>query len=110
MFTRAGVSCVVPSSTNAKAKGVKFGRKPTLTPHQQQAARERLAAGETQRSAARSYNVSRATISRHVKLRLRRWPPRGKQIRIGKNEAPRREGRYAVMLIRHNVPTPHCLR
>jgi DNA invertase Pin-like site-specific DNA recombinase len=49
---------------DAKAKGVKFGRKPTLTPHQQQEARERLAAGETQRSIARSYNVSQATISR----------------------------------------------
>jgi DNA invertase Pin-like site-specific DNA recombinase len=49
---------------NAKAKGVKFGRKRTLTPHQQQEARERLAAGETQRSVARSYNVSQSTISR----------------------------------------------
>jgi DNA invertase Pin-like site-specific DNA recombinase len=50
--------------TDAKAKGVKFGRKPTLTPHQQREARERIAAGETQRSVARSYNVSQATISR----------------------------------------------
>jgi DNA invertase Pin-like site-specific DNA recombinase len=49
---------------DAKAKGVKFGRKPTLTPQQQQEARKRLAAGETQRSIARSYNVSQATISR----------------------------------------------
>jgi DNA invertase Pin-like site-specific DNA recombinase len=49
---------------DTKAKGVKFGRKPTLTPHQQQEARERLAAGETQRSVARSYNVSQSTISR----------------------------------------------
>jgi DNA invertase Pin-like site-specific DNA recombinase len=49
---------------DAKAKVVKFGRKPTLTPHQQQEARERLATGETQRSGARSYNVSQATISR----------------------------------------------
>ncbi len=39
---------------DAKAKGVKFGRKPTLTAHQQQEARERLAAGETQRSVASS--------------------------------------------------------
>src|ERR1700729_3700564 len=30
---------------DAKAKGVRFGRKPTLTPHQQQEARERLATG-----------------------------------------------------------------
>jgi DNA invertase Pin-like site-specific DNA recombinase len=49
---------------DAKAKGVRFGRKPTLTPHQQQEARERLAAGETQRSVAGSYNISQATISR----------------------------------------------
>ena len=49
---------------DAKAKGIKFGRKPTLTPHQQQEARKRLDAGETQRSVARSYNVSQSTISR----------------------------------------------
>jgi DNA invertase Pin-like site-specific DNA recombinase len=49
---------------DAKAKGVKFGRKPALTPHQQQEARKRLEEGETQRSVARSYNVSQATISR----------------------------------------------
>jgi DNA invertase Pin-like site-specific DNA recombinase len=35
---------------DAKPKGVKFGRKPTLTPHRQREARERLGAGETQRS------------------------------------------------------------
>jgi DNA invertase Pin-like site-specific DNA recombinase len=46
---------------DAKAKGVKFGRKPKLTPHQ---ARERIGQGETQRSVARTYNVSQATISR----------------------------------------------
>jgi len=49
---------------DAKEKGVKFGRKPTLTPHQQKEARARLDAGETQRSVARSYNVSQSTISR----------------------------------------------
>jgi hypothetical protein len=49
---------------DAKEKGVKFGRKPTLTPHQQKEARKRLDAGETQRSVARSYNVSQSTISR----------------------------------------------
>src|SRR5690349_23106733 len=49
---------------DAKAKGVKFGRKPTLTSHQQKEARKRLEAGETQRSVARSYNVSQSTISR----------------------------------------------
>ena len=49
---------------DAKARGVKFGRKPALTPHQQQEARKRLLEGETQRSVAHSYNVSQATISR----------------------------------------------
>jgi DNA invertase Pin-like site-specific DNA recombinase len=49
---------------DAKANGIKFGRKPTLTSHQQKKARKRLEAGETQRSVARSYNVSQSTISR----------------------------------------------
>lgn len=49
---------------DAKAKGVRFGRKPKLTPHQQREARQRLADGETQRSIARSYNVSQSTIAR----------------------------------------------
>jgi DNA invertase Pin-like site-specific DNA recombinase len=49
---------------DAKAKGVRFGRKPKLTAHQRREARERIDAGETQRSVARSYNVSQATISR----------------------------------------------
>jgi DNA invertase Pin-like site-specific DNA recombinase len=50
---------------DAKAKGVKFGRKPTLTPHQQrEAVRRRDVDGETLRSIARSYNVSPQTISR----------------------------------------------
>jgi DNA invertase Pin-like site-specific DNA recombinase len=49
---------------DAKAKGVKFGRKPKLTAHQQREARARVAAGEAQRGVARSYNVSQATISR----------------------------------------------
>jgi hypothetical protein len=49
----------------AKAKGVKFGRKPTFTPHQQQGARKRVGAGDTQRSIARrSYNVSQTTVLR----------------------------------------------
>jgi DNA invertase Pin-like site-specific DNA recombinase len=46
---------------DAKAKGVKFGRKPTLTPHQQ---KEAIRRRETLRSIARSYNVSPQTISR----------------------------------------------
>jgi hypothetical protein len=42
----------------AKARAVELGRKPILTPHQQKEAGKRLEAGETQRSVARSYNVS----------------------------------------------------
>lgn len=49
---------------DAQSKGVKFGCKPALTAHQQREVRAHVAAGETQRSVARSYNVSQATISR----------------------------------------------
>jgi DNA invertase Pin-like site-specific DNA recombinase len=48
----------------AKIQGVKFGRHAKLTPHQQREALARLSEGETQRTVARSYNVSQATISR----------------------------------------------
>jgi DNA invertase Pin-like site-specific DNA recombinase len=49
----------------AKARGVKFGRKPKLTPHQRQEALARRAKGEeTVRQIAQSYNVSHSTISR----------------------------------------------
>ncbi len=49
----------------AKARGVKLGRKPKLTPHQQREAAERVAGGkETLREIARSYNVHNSTISR----------------------------------------------
>ena len=49
----------------AKARGVKFGRKPKLTPHQRQEALARKSKGEeTVRQIAQSYNVSHSTISR----------------------------------------------
>ena len=48
----------------AKARGVKFGRPPSLTPHQRREALQRLAEGVAQADVARSYNVSQATISR----------------------------------------------
>ena len=48
----------------AKARGVRFGRKPKLTKHQQGQALARLALGETLTAIARSYNVSHMTISR----------------------------------------------
>jgi DNA invertase Pin-like site-specific DNA recombinase len=48
----------------AKARGVKFGRRPRLTKHQQSEAKARIAQGETLTEIARSYNVSHMTISR----------------------------------------------
>jgi DNA invertase Pin-like site-specific DNA recombinase len=48
----------------AKANGVKIGRPPKLTPHQQREARQRLAKGERPSEIAPSYNVSSWTISR----------------------------------------------
>jgi DNA invertase Pin-like site-specific DNA recombinase len=49
----------------AKANGVKLGRKPKLTHHQRREALARLEAGkETQKEIARSYNVSHQTIGR----------------------------------------------
>jgi len=48
----------------AKAAGIRFGRKPKLTPHQCQEALERLAAGDSQLSIARTMGVDRSTISR----------------------------------------------
>jgi DNA invertase Pin-like site-specific DNA recombinase len=48
----------------AKARGVKFGRPPALTPHQRSEALQRLREGATQADLARTYGVSQATISR----------------------------------------------
>ncbi|WP_176500806.1 recombinase family protein [Sphingomonas sp. HMP9] len=48
----------------AKARGVKFGRRAALTPHQQAEALQRLAAGDTQRTVAALLGVNQATISR----------------------------------------------
>jgi DNA invertase Pin-like site-specific DNA recombinase len=48
----------------AKARGVKLGRKPKLTPEQRREALARRTAGETLMDIARTYNVSFATISR----------------------------------------------
>lgn len=48
----------------ARAKGVRMGRKPKLTPHLQQEARRRIAEGEPTRDLAKSYGVSISTISR----------------------------------------------
>jgi DNA invertase Pin-like site-specific DNA recombinase len=50
----------------AQARGVRFGRRPKLTPHQRQEAIARREAGETLVDIARSYNVSHPTIMRLV--------------------------------------------
>jgi DNA invertase Pin-like site-specific DNA recombinase len=48
----------------ARAKGVKMGRKPKLTPYQIKEARQRIAKGEKTREVAKVFNVSVSTISR----------------------------------------------
>ena len=48
----------------AKARGVRFGRKPKLTKHQRDESLARMAQGETLTAIAKSYNVSHMTISR----------------------------------------------
>jgi DNA invertase Pin-like site-specific DNA recombinase len=50
--------------SRAKAQGKVMGRPPSLTPEQKKEAIRRRAQGETLAELARSYNVSRATISR----------------------------------------------
>jgi DNA invertase Pin-like site-specific DNA recombinase len=48
----------------AKARGVRFGRRPKLTKYQRDEALARLASGETLTAIARSMGVSHMTISR----------------------------------------------
>ena len=48
----------------AQARGVRFGRKLKLTPHQRQEAIARREAGEALVEIGRSYNVRHSTISR----------------------------------------------
>jgi len=50
--------------TRAQANGVRFGRKPSLTPYQRAEALRRRAQGETLTEIAQSFNVSHMTISR----------------------------------------------
>jgi DNA invertase Pin-like site-specific DNA recombinase len=50
--------------SRAQAGGVRFGRKPKLTPHQIAEALRRRNAGEAMTEIGRSYNVSHSTISR----------------------------------------------
>jgi DNA invertase Pin-like site-specific DNA recombinase len=46
----------------AKARGIKFGRKPKLTDRQQAEVLKRLEAGDSARCIARSFNVHHATV------------------------------------------------
>jgi DNA invertase Pin-like site-specific DNA recombinase len=48
----------------AMAEGVRFGRKPKLTPYQKAEVIRRRASGETTTQLARSFGVSHATVSR----------------------------------------------
>jgi DNA invertase Pin-like site-specific DNA recombinase len=50
--------------TRAQANGIKFGRKPSLTPYQRAEALRRRGAGETLVEIAKSFNVSHTTIAR----------------------------------------------
>jgi DNA invertase Pin-like site-specific DNA recombinase len=50
--------------TRAQANGVRFGRKPTLTPFQRSEAIRRRAAGETLTEIAKLFGVSHMTIAR----------------------------------------------
>jgi transposase InsO family protein len=53
------------AEAKAKARGVRLGRKPKLTPHQKrEAIRRRDVDGDTLADIARTFNVSRSTISR----------------------------------------------
>jgi DNA invertase Pin-like site-specific DNA recombinase len=50
--------------SRAKARAIRFGRPPKLSPHQRQEAFQRLANGETQADIARTFAVHPATIGR----------------------------------------------
>jgi DNA invertase Pin-like site-specific DNA recombinase len=57
-------ACTAEGRQRAKARGVKLGRRPKLTPHQQREAIKRKENGEPIRDIARTYNVHNSTISR----------------------------------------------
>lgn len=52
--------------SRAKERGVKFGRRPTLTPHQQKKALQMKSEGKSTREIAEMFAVSASTISRIV--------------------------------------------
>jgi len=60
--------CTAIGRERAMARGVKFGRRPKLTPHQCQAIAARSAAGEPIPQLAADFQVSETTIRRVTKL------------------------------------------
>jgi DNA invertase Pin-like site-specific DNA recombinase len=50
----------------AKARGVKLGRKPSITPAQAKHARQLIESGENPRSVARTFGIGRTTLYRHL--------------------------------------------
>jgi len=72
----------------AQERGVKFGRRPKLTPHQKKQVLKRIYSGDTQRTIALDLNVSQATISRLVQEDIREAPS---TTRKAKNPAKRRK-------------------
>ena len=65
VLTRLAISdCLGEGRRRAMGNGVKFGRKPKLSPYQRAEAIERRAAGETLASIVRSYAVDLSMISR----------------------------------------------
>src|SRR5262245_7638220 len=51
---------MAPAATARRHRAVRFGRPPSLTPHQRREAMERLAQGAAQAELARSYGVSQS--------------------------------------------------
>jgi DNA invertase Pin-like site-specific DNA recombinase len=64
--------------SRAKAQGKHMGRPPSLTPAQQKEASRRRAQSATLDELARSYYVSRATISRLNSVLKRSWAYEGR--------------------------------
>jgi DNA invertase Pin-like site-specific DNA recombinase len=65
--TRAGIAA-------AKRRGVKLGRKPTLTPAQIAHARSLVESGESPRAVARTFRVGRTTLWRFLKSEAEMMP------------------------------------
>ena len=58
------LKCANDGRVSARKRGVRFGRKPKLSDHQQAEALKRLAAGESCRAIGKTMGVHHATIAR----------------------------------------------